>query len=111
MGGAFGVAIFGAIFATRLAHQLSGLPPAVTAHLGSGVHLDPTQIDALPPPVHDVVLHAFAHALSGMFLFGMALSLVPFALSWFLREKPLRTTVVRDVEEEPLGATGQFGFE
>ena len=61
--------------------------------------------------MHDVVLHAFAHSLSGVFLFGMALALVPFVLSWFLREKPLRTTVRRDAEEEPLGATGQFGFE
>jgi MFS family permease len=111
MGGAFGVAIFGTIFATRLSNQLAGLPPAVTAHLGSGVHLDPTQIDRLPPAVHDVVLHAFAHALSGMFLFGTVLSLVPFALSWFLREKPLRTTVLRDAEEELLAQAGQFGFE
>jgi hypothetical protein len=61
--------------------------------------------------VHDVVLHSFANALSGVFLFGMALSLVPFALSWFLKEKPLRTTVAREAEEEPLAAAGQFGFE
>ncbi len=111
MGGAFGVALFGTIFASRLSHQLSGLPPAVTAHLGSGVQLDPTQIDQLPPGVHDVVLHAFANALSGVFLFGMVLALVPFVLSWFLKEKPLRTTVAHDAEEEPLGAAGQFAWE
>jgi EmrB/QacA subfamily drug resistance transporter len=119
MGGAFGVAIFGTIFATRLANSFSGLPHSVTAHLGSGVQLNPTQIDHLPPAVHDVVLHAFAHALSGMFLFGMVLSLVPFILSWFLREKPLRTTVMSAGEVsaigaadlEDLGETGQFVFE
>jgi EmrB/QacA subfamily drug resistance transporter len=111
MGGAFGVALFGTIFASRLSDQLAGLPRRVTAHLGSGVQLNPVQIDQLPPRVHDVVLHAFAHSLSGVFLFGMALSLVPFALSWFLREKPLRTTVAHETEEERLGATGQFGFE
>jgi EmrB/QacA subfamily drug resistance transporter len=111
MGGAFGVALFGTIFASRLSHQLSGLPRAVTARLGSGVQLNPTQIDQLPPRVHDVVLHAFAHSLSGVFLFGMALSLVPFVLSWFLREKPLRTTVARDAEEEPLASAGQFAWE
>jgi EmrB/QacA subfamily drug resistance transporter len=49
MGGAFGVALFGTIFATRLSDQLAGLPPRVTAHLGSGVQLNPTQIDQLPP--------------------------------------------------------------
>jgi EmrB/QacA subfamily drug resistance transporter len=111
MGGAFGVALFGTIFATRLSDQLAHLPGAVTAHLGSGVQLNPKQIDRLPPGVHDVVLHAFAHALSGVFLFGMALALVPFVLSWFLREKPLRTTVAHETDEEALGATAQFGFE
>jgi hypothetical protein len=111
MGGAFGVALFGTIFATRLSNQLSSLPHSVTAHLGNGVQLNPQQIDQLPPKVHDVVLHAFAHSLSGVFLFGMALSLVPFALSWFLREKPLRTSVARQAGEEPLEAAGQFGFE
>ena len=54
------------------------------------------------------MLHAFANALSGVFLFGMALSLVPFVLSWFLREKPLRTTIARESEEVP---AGQFVFE
>ena len=111
MGGAFGVALFGTIFATRLADQLAVLPTAVTARLGAGVQLSPAKVDQLPPAVHDVVERAFANALSGVFLFGMALALVPFVLSWFLREKPLRTTVAREAEEEPLAAAGQFVFE
>jgi len=41
----------------------------------------------------------------------MALSLVPFVLSWFLKEKPLRTTVASEAEEEPLAGAGQFVFE
>jgi MFS family permease len=108
MGGAFGVAFFGTIFATRLADQLAGLPPAVTAQLGSGVQLDPKQVDQLPSAIHDKVVHAFAHALSGVFLFGTALALVPFVLSWLLQEKPLRTTIARETEEVP---AGQFVFE
>jgi MFS family permease len=111
MGGAFGVALFGTIFASRLTDQLAGLPHRVTAHLGSGVQLNPTQIDQLPAGIHDEVLHAFAHSLSGVFLFGMALSLVPFVLSWFLKEKPLRTTVAREAGEEPLAPAGQFAWE
>ena len=111
MGGAFGVALFGTIFATRLSDQLAVLPHAVTARLGSGVQLNPTQIDQLPPKVHDYVLHAFAHSLSGVFLFGVALALVPFVLSWFLKEKPLRTTITRESEEERLGELGQFAWD
>jgi len=111
MGGAFGVALFGTIFATRLTDQLAVLPHAVTARLGSGVQLNPTEIDQLPPKVHDYVLHAFAHSLSGVFLFGVALALVPFVLSWFLKEKPLRTTITRESEEERLGELGQFAWD
>src|SRR5439155_16687510 len=49
VGGSFGVAIFGTIFATRLAGQLAKLPRSVTERLGSGVHLQPEQAKHLPP--------------------------------------------------------------
>jgi EmrB/QacA subfamily drug resistance transporter len=91
VGGAFGVAIFGSIFATRLADQIARLPPAIASRLGSGVHLNPAQAKLLPPAVHAQFLQAFAHALHGVFLFGVALAAVPFVLSWLLKEVPLRT--------------------
>jgi hypothetical protein len=122
VGGSFGVAIFGTIFATRLADQLARLPGDVVARLGSGVHLSPAAARALPPAVHADFLQAFANALHGVFLFGVALAIVPFALSWLLKEVPLRTTVSRSAEVsaeqapaggatppdlvEPAGATG-----
>jgi EmrB/QacA subfamily drug resistance transporter len=98
VGGSFGVAIFGTIFASRLADELAQLPRAVTARLGSGVHLSPEQASQLPPLVHDDFLHAFASALQGVFLFGMVLAVVPFLLSWLLKEVPLRTTLERGAE-------------
>ncbi len=107
VGGAFGVAIFGTIFATRLADELSRLPHNVTARLGSGVHLNPEQARHLPPTVHADFLQAFAHSLHGVFLFGMVMAIIPFALSWLLKEVPLRTTLGRPPERapEPPGAT------
>jgi EmrB/QacA subfamily drug resistance transporter len=98
VGGSFGVAIFGAIFATRLSHELAHLPNNVVARLGGGVHLSPAAARQLPPAVHTDFLQAFAHALHGVFLFGTAIAIVPFALSWFLREVPLRTTLHRTAE-------------
>jgi MFS family permease len=98
VGGAFGVAIFGTIFATRLADELSRLPHAVTARLGSGVHLNPEQAKHLPPTVHADFLQAFAHSLHGVFLFGMVMAAIPFALSWLLKEVPLRRTLGRPPE-------------
>jgi hypothetical protein len=92
MGGSFGVAIFGAIFASRLADQLSHLPAGVVARVGSGVQVSPAQAAKLPPAMHSEFLTAFAHALHGVFLWGMAMAVIPFALSWFLKEVPLRTS-------------------
>jgi EmrB/QacA subfamily drug resistance transporter len=111
VGGAFGVAIFGTIFATRLAHRLADLPRSVTARLGSGVHLNPAQAKHLPPQVHADFLAAFAHSLHGVFLFGMAMAAVPFVLSWFLKEVPLRTTIARAAEAAPPEPSGQLAWE
>ena len=107
VGGSFGVAVFGTIFATRLTDRLAKLPHSVTAKLGTGVHLNPEQARRLPPTVHADFLHAFAGALHGVFLFGMALAVVPFLLSWFLKEVPLRTTLTEagPVVEAPPAAT------
>src|SRR5438105_5908967 len=98
VGGSFGVAIFGTIFATRLGGELAKLPRSVTTKLGSGVHLSPEQARHLPTAVHADFLYAFAHALHGVFLFGMLLAVVPFILSWFLKEVPLRTTLAPAAE-------------
>ena len=107
VGGSFGVAIFGTIFASRLSDQLAHLPASVTSRLGSGVHLSPEQAKQLPPLVHADFLHAFAHALHGVFLFGVVLAIVPFLLSWFLREVPLRTTLrAAEVSAEGASAGG-----
>jgi hypothetical protein len=85
------------------------LPHSVTARLGSGVHLNPAQARHLPPAVHAQFLHAFAHALHGVFLFGMGLAAVPLLLAWFLKEVPLRTTLAPaaelSAEEAPAAGT------
>jgi EmrB/QacA subfamily drug resistance transporter len=109
VGGSFGVAIFGTIFATRLADQLALLPRSVTARLGSGVHLQPEQAKHLPPTVHTDFLNAFAHALHGVFLWGMAIAAIPAVLAWLLKEVPLRATLEPAAElsseEAPAGGT------
>jgi EmrB/QacA subfamily drug resistance transporter len=104
VGGSFGVAIFGAIFASGLTSRLEQLPPSVTEHLGDGVHLTPGQVQQLPPAVHEAFVQAFAHSLHGVFLWGVLLAVLPFGLSWLLREVPLRTTLARSDEQPPSAA-------
>jgi EmrB/QacA subfamily drug resistance transporter len=107
VGGSFGVALFGAIFASRLTAALRELPPASAKHLANGVHLSPQQAKHLPPAVHADFLDAFAHSLHGVFLWGMALAIVPFALSWLLQEVPLRTTLHEPQEPTSPDTTAQ----
>ena len=107
LGGSFGVAIFGAIYASRLAAHLHGIPPAAARQLAKV--RSPEQVKLLPAVVRNDFLWAFSHSLHAVFLWGMAIAVVPFALSWFLREVPLRTTLHRtdlDVEEAAAGGTG-----
>ena len=109
MGGSLGVALFGAIFASRLAHELAGLPPSA-ARLSGGVNIRPEQIHALPAGVRHDFLVAFVHALQPVFLVGAGLTVVAFALALLLREVPLRDTMQDaaglGVEEAAAGATG-----
>jgi EmrB/QacA subfamily drug resistance transporter len=90
MGGAFGVAIFGSIFNSRLDQYLSDLLPP-------GVHLDraavqggPAGLAALPPGLHAAVIDAFARSLHVAFLCGIPLAIIGFVVVLFLREEPLR---------------------
>jgi predicted MFS family arabinose efflux permease len=110
VGGSFGVAIFGAIFASRLAAEIRQLPAGAAKHLAGGVHLTPEQANQLPARLHNEFLHAFANSLHGVFLWGMLMAIVPFGLAWLLKEVPLRTTLAKPVElsteEAAAGATG-----
>jgi len=83
MGGSFGVALFGAILASRLAHQL----PGVNAE---ALQASPSQLRALPPAAHQAVVEAVANSLHLVFLAAIPVALAAFVVVPFLRERPLR---------------------
>jgi EmrB/QacA subfamily drug resistance transporter len=93
IGGSFGVSVFGAIFSnqlgTRLADALRGvrLPPGFSV---AAVQSDTKLLNKLPPAVQSDILHAYSLALHPVFLTAVPVALAAFALSWFLREVPLR---------------------
>jgi EmrB/QacA subfamily drug resistance transporter len=102
MGGAFGVAVFGSILNNRLNYHLPRLVPT-----GSLQGLDvksltasPAVIHALPPAVHHGVTEAFSLSLHSVFLWAMPAALIGFALTWLLRELPLREGAHIGVESE-----------
>ncbi|HEX7300601.1 MAG TPA: MFS transporter [Solirubrobacteraceae bacterium] len=91
IGGCFGVAICGAIFTNRLAHELSSLP-GLPAGLGSG-RATAGSVAALPPGLRSAFVDAYADALSTVFLACAPIAALAFVLAWLLPEKQLRHTV------------------
>jgi predicted MFS family arabinose efflux permease len=88
IGGSIGVSAFGAIFANRLASGLaSRLPPGLKLPAVA----NPQVVAHLPAALHTPYVEAVAAALRPVFLAAAVISAVGFALTWLLRELPLRT--------------------
>ncbi|MER7495373.1 MFS transporter [Streptomyces pharetrae] len=103
IGAAFGVAVFGTIFAGRLGDKLTAafrgaeLPPGVSVDALEG---DPRGLAQLPPELRPAALHAYATAITDVFLYAAPVALVGFVLAWFLKEDRLRGSVTApDVTE------------
>ncbi|WP_051063661.1 MDR family MFS transporter [Nocardiopsis halophila] len=110
IGASFGIAVFGSIFVGRLNERVADLPGGGLQVEGgeAGISsLTPDMLQALPPEVREVVVHAFAGALPPVFLYGVPIVLVGFVLSLFVKERPLATTV--GAAEEPGDGGGPGG--
>lgn len=79
MGGAVGVAIFGAIFAGGLGGNVN--PETLQS--------SPEKIQSLPPAVHDGVVQAVSHAVGTVFLVAAPIAALGFVVVLFLKEYPL----------------------
>ena len=96
VGGAFGTAVFGAIFNARLAHELERLLPAGARGVslqGEGLRGGPEALRALPPTVRPLVIEAFANSIQTVFWCGVPLAAAAFAFTWLMKEIPLRDVV------------------
>jgi len=89
IGGSIGVAMFGAIFANRLAANLASVFPA-GARLPASPN--PAALKQLPPAAHAAYAAAITDALHPVFLTAAGAAAVAFLLTWLLPEVPLRTT-------------------
>jgi EmrB/QacA subfamily drug resistance transporter len=98
MGGAVGVAVFGALLSHRLADTIpramadAGIPPqSVAKAAGSATAATPEDIGSLPEPLHTAIVTGFADALQTTFLAAVPFALIGFVIVLFLKELPLRT--------------------
>jgi len=92
IGATIGVAVLGAVLNAQLAARLAGsVPPEVLATTGEELTRSPATIAALAPDLRLLVQTALAESITTVLAFAVPVALVGFALSFFLRELPLRT--------------------
>ncbi|MCW4386603.1 MFS transporter [Salinibacterium sp. SYSU T00001] len=107
IGGSLGGAVIGSLFTTRLAEQLAERLPQ-QAGPGSGMNsLTPELVHNLPGTVHDQIIWAYTEALAPLFLYIVPLAVIAAILLLFVTEKPLATTIERDVAETTVPDTLQ----
>jgi EmrB/QacA subfamily drug resistance transporter len=111
MGSSFGVAVFGAILNNRLAYHIPRLVPPGTLKQFDvrSLTASPEAIRNLPGPVHNAVIEGLARSIHVTFLAALPLLAVAFAVTFLLKETPLRetahiTVAVEAAETEPVGA-------
>ena len=92
MGGAFGVAAFGAIMNDRLGIELADrVPAAALVDVGGDVTRllnSPASILALPPEVASGIASSVELGIQSVFFWAAPLMLLGFVLTWFLKEIP-----------------------
>ncbi|MFF6999078.1 DHA2 family efflux MFS transporter permease subunit [Streptomyces sp. NPDC008313] len=107
IGASFGVAIFGTVFSSRLGDKLTAALSGRRLPAGLDVDAlkaDPKGIARLPADLRPSVLHAYASAITDVFLYAAPVALLGFVLAWFLREDPLRAAVTAPDTTETLAS-------
>jgi EmrB/QacA subfamily drug resistance transporter len=116
LGGAFGTALLGAVLTSRLDSELpKQIGAARMAELGdtAGKLLaqSPEQLRHLPPDVHAGLIQAFTRSLDVMFLCTVPPAILAFAITWLIKERPLRSRAHIGVGEGAEGAIDQAEIE
>ncbi len=92
IGGSFGAAIFGAIFANLIGSRLLS---ALHGHVpnGLGESVSPASLQHLDPAAHTAVASAYASTVGTVFLVAVPVMALAFLLTWLLPEIRLRAHV------------------
>jgi hypothetical protein len=103
IGGSVGAAIFGTLFANRLAESLrDSLPTRAGDRLPDSDSITPQLVHALPPALRDSYIGAYADAMPGIFQYLVPVLALGLLIACFLKEKPLVShhTAPADLDSE-----------
>ncbi|MFG2475962.1 MFS transporter [Streptomyces fagopyri] len=106
IGGSVGAAIFGTLFAHRLADALAERVPA---RAGTAVpdpeSLTPQLVHAMPAPLRDAYIAAYADAMPRIFLYLVPVLVLGLFIAFFLKEKPLVSHNAPAADTDPVSLT------
>jgi len=105
IGASLGTAVVGSLFVANLADLLKERLPAGTA-AGATNSFTPAAVRDLPDAIRDVIVGAYNDALTPVFLYMVPLVIAAAILLLFIKEKPLATTIERDIVSESLDIVG-----
>lgn len=88
IGGSVGAAIFGTLFADRLADSLADRIPA-RAGLPDPEAITPQLVHAMPAPLREGYIEAYADAMPRIFLYLVPVLVLGLLITFFLKETPL----------------------
>jgi EmrB/QacA subfamily drug resistance transporter len=91
MGGSFGTAIFGAIFANVLVGNLASHLHGVSLPAGfSAADVTPAALNQLPAAVHLGFVDGYAESIQTVFLIAVPIALLAFLATWLIPQVELR---------------------
>jgi len=107
IGASLGSAVVGSLFVARLTQLLTDrMPGGGSTAAGSSNSFTPVIVRELPAAVRGVIIGAYNDALTPVFLYMVPLILIAVVLLCFVKEKPLATTIERDIVPETLEIDG-----
>jgi EmrB/QacA subfamily drug resistance transporter len=107
IGASLGSAVVGSLFVARLTQLLADrMPGAGSAAAGSSNSFTPAIVRGLPEAVRKVIVGAYNDALTPVFLYMVPVILIAAVLLCFVDEKPLATSIERDILPETLEVDG-----
>ena len=107
IGASLGSAVVGSLFVARLTQLLTDrMPGGGSTAAGSSNSFTPAIVRELPAAVRGVIIGAYNDALTPVFLYMVPLILIAVVLLCFVKEKPLATTIERDIIPETLEIDG-----
>ncbi|MBQ1123648.1 MDR family MFS transporter [Streptomyces sp. B15] len=117
IGGSFGVALMGTIFATHVEDSMkesaaaagdAGGGPAAKLTEG-GAQLDAASLEKLPEQVREAYEHAVVNGTHAVFLLAAGVTVLAFVAAWFIKEVPLKDAAAQksaEPEEDGVPAAG-----